>query len=100
MSSLSKRNKESDFDIISKSSSSISIQLKSDESKPDLETQFRTSSSQDVGHHRYFLTPYKSPSWGQSVEHTNFVPLPAKLLDQYRNIECASFMGLIPEINR
>ena len=45
---------------------------------------------------RYFLSPKSS----QAIEHSNFVPLPIKILEQYGNVECASFMGLIPEINR
>ena len=36
----------------------------------------------------------------QGIEHTSFIPLPPKVSDKYGNAECASFMGLIPEIRR
>ena len=65
----------------------------------DLDDQFRAS-SQDTGRHRYFLLPYKNPSWGQAIEQTSFIPLPNQILNEYRNVECASFTGLIPEIHR
>jgi hypothetical protein len=37
-----------------------------DEAKPDFDEQFR---SRDVGHHRYFVNPYKMPTdnWGPAV---------------------------------
>jgi hypothetical protein len=73
--------------------------LKSDEITPDLDEQFR-SSSQDAGHHRYFLLPYKSLIWGQAIEHSDFISLPPMVLEQYQKVECASFSGLIPEIHR
>lgn len=64
-----------------------------------MDEQFRAS-SQDAGHHRYFLLPYKSLVWGQAIEHVNFIPLPAKVIEEYQRVECASFMGILPEIHR
>lgn len=34
------------------------------------------------------------------MKHSNFKPLPNGLLEHFRNVESASFMGLLPEINR
>jgi hypothetical protein len=123
MTAISKRNKEVDFkvcqesitdypfvttcslqfylaiQILEKAADVIVDKLKADETLPDLDEQFRAS-SQDIGHHKYFLLPYKNWIWGQGVEHSNFVALPPKILDEYRKIECASFMGIIPELHR
>jgi nuclear pore complex protein Nup155 len=51
------------------------------------------------GNHRYFIEPYKS-SFGSMVEHNGFLPFPKEIQQQYSKIECASFMGIIPEIHR
>ena len=85
--------------IIEQSAELISEKLRYDENIPDLDEQFRVS-SQEVGQHRYFVWPYKTDYWGEAVEHVNFVPLPQRVKDQYQRVECASFMGLIPEIHR
>ena len=34
------------------------------------------------------------------IEYGEFLPLPNRILDQYTRIECASFMGVLPEISR
>lgn len=87
----------------------VQEKLRYDESAPDLDEQFRASSSssssssssgQDAGAHRYFVWPYTSASWGEAVEHMSFVPLPQRIKDYYQHVECASFMGLLPEIHR
>jgi hypothetical protein len=85
--------------VIEKSSGTISKHLKIDEVTPDLDEQFRAS-SQDAGRHKYFLLPYKNLVWGQALEQINFISFPDQLLTEYRKVECASFMGLIPEIHR
>ena len=85
----------------------VQEKLRYDESAPDLDEQFRASSSssssssgQDAGAHRYFVWPYTSACWGEAVEHMSFVPLPQRVKDFYQHVECASFMGLLPEIHR
>lgn len=122
-SSLLKRNKEADFkvcifyfaaqslplmtssniieryQVIEESSNAISRHLKADEGNPDLDEQFR-SLSLDAGRHKYFLLPYKNLVWGQAVEQSDFIPFPDQILKEYSKVECASFMGIIPEIHR
>lgn len=34
------------------------------------------------------------------MERNRFVPFPPELANQYKNVESASFMGILPEINR
>lgn len=34
------------------------------------------------------------------IEYGEFIPLPKRIMDQCTQIECASFMGIIPELNR
>lgn len=36
----------------------------------------------------------------QSIEQLKFIPMSQKVFDHFESAECASFMGLIPEINR
>lgn len=72
--------------------------LRWDETLPTLEERFRQHTKDD-SHHGY-CTLKKDAAQGQALEHSNFIPLPLQILDQYRNVECASFMGLIPEIHR
>lgn len=85
--------------MIERSSEVIFRNLRIDEVVTDLDDQFRAS-SQDTGRHKYFLLPYKNLAWGQAIEQTSFIPLPAQILNEYRKVECASFTGLIPEIHR
>ena len=89
-----KRNQ--DFQIVEKAAELLTEKLQQDEKVPDLEEQFR---SQDSGHHRYFVWPYKNEYWGDAIDHANFIPLPQRVRDQYQRVESASFMGLLPEIN-
>ena len=85
--------------VIEESSDTITRHLKIDESNPDLDEQFR-SLSQDASRHKYFLLPYKNTVWGQAVEQSNFISFPDQILKEYSKVECASFMGIIPEIHR
>ena len=34
------------------------------------------------------------------MEHVKFAPMPSQIVEQSSKLECASFMGIIPEINR
>lgn len=34
------------------------------------------------------------------MERNKFVPFPPEIANQYKNVESASFMGILPEINR
>jgi len=87
-----------DFKVLDKASESLQERLRLDECNPDLGDQF--AYRPDVlGSQRYFVEPYRS-LWGSMIEYGDFVPLPKRVLDQYARIQCASFMGLLPEINR
>jgi hypothetical protein len=70
-----------------------------DENVSDLEQWFGNSPSNDRND-GYHLSPYKSNHWGQVLEHSSFLPHPTKVLEQYRKLECASFMGILPELHR
>lgn len=91
--------------IIGASSEILSEKLRYDESSSDLEDRLRTP-AEDNSEERsqystgYFIPPNTRNTHGQAIEHSNFVQLPSKVLEQYGNVECASFMGLIPEVHR
>eukprot|EP01038_Epipyxis_sp_PR26KG_P007824 gene7824-10628_t len=92
------RNKEKDFQALEKASDTLQEKLRLDESSFDLYDQFQYRT--DIpGSHKYFVEPYKQ-SFGSLIEHSNFIALPSRILEEYNKIECASFMGIIPEINR
>ena len=84
--------------IIFASSEVLTEKLTWDECSPNLEDGFRHITNDDI--HQGYSSLGNNVSYGQTLEHFNFIPLPQAVLEQYRNVECASFMGLIPEIHR
>jgi hypothetical protein len=72
--------------------------LKADEQSPDILDQFCQRPDSN-GSHRYFVEPYRSLN-GSIMERNKFVPFPPEIANQYKNVESASFMGILPEINR
>lgn len=99
-----KRDRNRDFDVLSKASELILSQLQSDENAPDLIDQVNQQVGFD-GNHHYFIEPYLSSdpncsTWIPPVEYKDFVPFPTAILDERRNVDCASFMGIISTINK
>eukprot|EP00600_Ochromonadales_sp_CCMP1393_P007405 CAMPEP_0174961156 /NCGR_PEP_ID=MMETSP0004_2-20121128/4087_1 /TAXON_ID=420556 /ORGANISM="Ochromonas sp., Strain CCMP1393" /LENGTH=104 /DNA_ID=CAMNT_0016209577 /DNA_START=52 /DNA_END=363 /DNA_ORIENTATION=+ len=87
-----------DLKVVEKASETLQDKLRLDETNPDLSEQF-TFRPDILGSQRYYIEPYRS-LWGPMVEYGEFIPLPKKILDQYAKIQCASFMGVLPEISR
>jgi hypothetical protein len=87
-----------DFKVLEKSSESLSQFLKADEQLPDILDQFCQRPDSN-GSHRYFVEPYRSMN-GSIMERNKFIPFPPEIVNQYKNVESASFMGILPEINR
>eukprot|EP00981_Chlorochromonas_danica_P004317 scaffold867_cov176-Ochromonas_danica.AAC.4 len=92
-------NKEQNFKSIQSAGDAIQDRQRQDETCcRDLYDQFFYQSHLP-GCHRYFVEPYRSVL-GPMVERGEFISLPPPIANHYSKIECASFMGLIPEINR
>lgn len=84
--------------LIATSQEILLEKLRWDEASTTFEDRLRQDVKDD-GHQRY-CTLKKDGTYGQALDNSNFIPLPTKILGQYHNVECASFMGLIPEIHR
>lgn len=109
--------------VLEKAAELLQDKLRLDESVPDIGDQF-SFRHDSLGCHRYFVEPYKS-QWGPMVscylwaaaigpnrvtcqlctlqlqlEYGSFVALPSVVLEQCTKIECASFMGILPELER
>ena len=84
--------------LIATSQEILLEKLKWDETSTTFEDRLRQDAKDD-GHQRYCALK-NDATYGHALDHSKFVPLPTKILDAYHNVECASFMGLIPEIHR
>eukprot|EP01041_Mallomonas_annulata_P001647 gene1647-3186_t len=101
---LPKKDRKLDFQALTKASELVISQLHFDENIPDLRDQFNQSAGID-GNHQYFIEPYMSTdpqlsAWLPMFEYKSFIPFPPKIFEQRRLVECTSFMGILPEINR
>mmetsp|Transcript_24760 Transcript_24760/g.36519 ORF Transcript_24760/g.36519 Transcript_24760/m.36519 type:complete len:1559 (+) Transcript_24760:131-4807(+) len=90
--------KKGDFEALGKVAEQLAEQLKTDEKSPDLRAQFDLHGSVETDH-KYFLEPYRT-EWSPMLEHKAFIPMPVSITEQYDRVSCASFMGILPEINR
>ena len=66
---------------------------------PELDVQLRVDQLQDQ--HMQFFLPYGG-SWGQPLQPVGggMIPIPREILRSFERVQVASFMGLLPELNR
>mmetsp|Transcript_12526 Transcript_12526/g.17125 ORF Transcript_12526/g.17125 Transcript_12526/m.17125 type:complete len:119 (-) Transcript_12526:862-1218(-) len=99
--STSESNRELNFRVIQRAAELLQDKLRIDEvASGDLYDRLackRCSSFDRQSHAKegqdYYLDPYMSPYWGPMIQHSKFVEMPKKIIDQGKKIRMRFIYG-------